>query len=135
METITYREGGVIPAKQLAALAAALGRPADQIPDSEQLRASAHVVSAWDGARLVGLGRLLGDRRTLLVLQAVVVDPAYRHHGIGSEVVRRCLADDGGAPVLVLLAEPGEAAFYAPFGFTEPVQALLRSATRSATAE
>jgi hypothetical protein len=30
--------------------------------------------------------------------------------------------------VLVLLARPEEAAFYAPFGFTEPVQALLRPA-------
>jgi len=129
MEPITYRAGGVIPAKQLADLAAALGLPADAIAQPEQLRASAHVVSAWDGARLVGLGRLLGDRRTLLVLQAVVVDPTYRHHGIGSELVRRCLAADGDAPVLVLLAEPGEAAFYAPFGFTEPVQALLRPAT------
>ena len=126
MEPITSRAGGVIPAKQLAELAAALGLPADAVPQPEQLRASAHVVSAWDGARLVGLGRLLGDRRTLLVLQAVAVDPAYRHHGIGSALVRRCLAADGGAPVLVLLAEPGEAAFYAPFGFTRPVQALLR---------
>ena len=128
METITYRVGGAIPAKQLAELAAALGLPADAIPQPEQLRASAHVVSAWDGARLVGLGRLLGDRRTRLVVQAVAADPAYRHHGIGSELVRRCLAGDGDAPVLVLLADPGEAAFYAPFGFTEPVQALLRPA-------
>ena len=131
MGAITYRAGGAIPEKQLHDLAAALGLPAAQIPTSEQLRASAYVASAWDGARLVGLGRLLGDGRTLLVLQAVVVDPAYRHHGIGSELVRRCLAADGDAPVLVLLAEPGEAAFYAPFGFTQPVQALLRPAPRT----
>lgn len=129
MGAITYREGGAIPEKQLATLAAALGLLADQLPDAEQLRASARVVSAWEAARLVGLGRLLGDGRTLLVLQAVVVDPAYRHHGIGSELVRRCLTGWGDASVLVLLAEPGEAAFYAPFGFTQPVQALLRPAS------
>ena len=128
MSAITYREGGVIPDKQLGDLARALGVPAAAIPGPEQLRASAQVVSAWDGARLVGLTRLLGDWRTLLVLQAVVVDPAYRHHGIGTELVRRCLAGGGAVPVLVLLAEPREAAFYASFGFTEPVQALLRPA-------
>ncbi len=130
MSAITYRTGGAIPAKQLGELAAALGVPRRQVPQPDQLLASACVLSAWDGARLVGVARLLGDQRTLLVLQPVSVHPAYRHHGIGSELVRRCLAGCAGVPVLVLLAHPEEAAFYAHFGFTQPVQVLLRPPAR-----
>jgi GNAT superfamily N-acetyltransferase len=123
---ITYREGGAIPDRQLAELAAALGVPAAAIPRPAQLLAAAAVVSAWDGARLVGLARLVGDLETLAVLQPVGVHPAYRQHGIGHALVGRALARCEATPVLVLLARPEEAAFYAPFGFTEPVQALLR---------
>ena len=126
MGAITYREGGAIPDKQLTELAAALGVPAAEIPRPAQLLAAAGVVSAWDGARLVGLARLVGDLQTLAVLLPVGVHPAYRHHGIGHALVGRALARCGATPVLVLLAHPEEAAFYAPFGFTEPVQALLR---------
>ena len=128
MGAITYREGGAIPDRQLAELATALGVPAAEIPRPAQLLAAAGVVSAWDGARLVGLARLVGDLQTLAVLLPVGVHPAYRQHGIGRELVGRALARCGATPVLVQLVRPEQAAFYAPFGFSEPVQALLRPA-------
>src|SRR5690348_16924508 len=102
---VEFREGGAIPAKQLACLAAALGQPAVAV-EPAQLLDSMLVVSAWDGARLVGLARLVGDGRTLALLQHVGVHPAYRRRGIGSALVARCLARCGTAEVFVLPGGP-----------------------------
>ena len=128
MGAITYREGGAIPDKQLAKLAAALGVPAATIPRPVHLLAVAGVISAWDGARLVGLARLVGDLQTWRSASRSASTPptgstgsATRSWGARWRVAgpRRCWC---------CWRAPREAAFYAPFGFTEPVQAHLRPA-------
>lgn len=54
---------------------------------------SAHLV-ALDGGRLAGYARLIGEGRAAHVRQ-VVVDPAHRQRGIGSELVA-ALVDEAG---------------------------------------
>ena len=51
---------------------------------------SSHVVTAWDGDRLVGCVRVLSDGKFRSVIYDLAVLPAYQRQGIGRELVRRC---------------------------------------------
>ena len=49
------------------------------------------VISAWDGSRLVGFGRVLTDYVFRASIWDVIVDRAYQGQKIGTEIVRRIL--------------------------------------------
>ena len=49
------------------------------------------VISAWDGSRLVGFGRVLTDYVFRAPIWDVIVDRAYQGQKIGTEIVRRIL--------------------------------------------
>ncbi|MEK6803981.1 MAG: GNAT family N-acetyltransferase [Nitrospirota bacterium] len=49
------------------------------------------VVSAWDGTRLVGFGRVLTDYVFRASIWDVIVDREYQERKIGTEIVRRIL--------------------------------------------
>lgn len=51
------------------------------------LQRALHVVSAWDGRKLVGLGVLTGDGRIDVHLSMLIVDDRYQRQGIGSQLV------------------------------------------------
>ncbi len=132
MAEVMFREGGAMPLKQVVALFAALGR-GDEVARldgklADLLHNSTFVVSAWDGATLVGAARVVSDRVAASLVQNVGVHPAYRHHGIGSELLRRCLARFSHTAILVLLDDPAEGGFYARFGFLPSAQAMVRPA-------
>lgn len=46
---------------------------------------STHVISAWDGSKLVGLVRALDDGETVAFLHYLLVDLAYQGHHIGDQ--------------------------------------------------
>ena len=104
MAGVTIREGGAIPHKQVTALLVAPGRGAlvarldGQLADV--LHNSTYVVSAWDGATLVGAARVVSDRVAVTILQHVGVHPDYQHHGLGGELLGRCLARSGHATII-----------------------------------
>ena len=52
-----------------------------------------YAVSAYAGERLVGTGRIIGDGVLHALLVDVIVDPGYRHRGIGSAIVERLAAE------------------------------------------
>jgi N-acetylglutamate synthase-like GNAT family acetyltransferase len=132
MAEVTIREGGAIPYKQAAALLSALGRGAlvarldGQLADL--LHNSTYVVSAWDGATLVGAARVVSDGVAVALLQHVGVHPAYQHHGLGGELLGRCLARYGHTALVALVDDPADAGFYARFGFRHTDRALVRDA-------
>jgi GNAT superfamily N-acetyltransferase len=73
------------------------------------------VVSAWDGERLVGAVRVLSDTIFRSVVYDLLVDLAYHGKGIGTELVRRCVAQ---YPDSEWLVETKDAAgFYRKIGF------------------
>ena len=50
------------------------------------------VISAWDCDKLVGCVRVLSDRVFRSNIYDLAVLPEYQNQGIGSELVKRCLA-------------------------------------------
>lgn len=126
MAQVDIREGGAIPEKQLRELFAVLGwdHLVGLLPDL--LLNSTFVVSAWDGARLVGLSRVVSDRVYFSTLQQVGVHPDYRRQGLGSELVRRCIERFSTTSFLLTTDEPSNETFYGRFGFRLAGNAMIR---------
>ena len=86
------------------------------------INASPHVVTAWDGDKIVGFGRLEGDGRISLEISDVLVRSDYQDKGIGTEIVRRlvqkCREMD---PYYIQVSPVGDKAahIYEKLGFTD----------------
>src|SRR5262245_21016928 len=73
-------------------------------------------IGPWTRDRLVGSVRVLTDGYFYNTVPEVMVDPEFRKHGIGRELMRRALdASPGG--VLYLGAQPGNERFFELAGF------------------
>ena len=92
-------------------------------PERLQLavRQSLRVVTAWDGERLVGLARVVGDGVSIVYLQDVLVHPDYERSGVGTFLIDAVFEpySDVRQQVLITDDEPGQRAFYESLGFTE----------------
>jgi predicted GNAT family N-acyltransferase len=73
-------------------------------------------IGAWTGDRLVGSVRVLSDGYFFNTVPEVMVDPEFRKHGIGRELMRRALDVSPGG-VLFLGAQPGNERFFEQAGF------------------
>ncbi|MCM1497636.1 MAG: GNAT family N-acetyltransferase [Clostridium sp.] len=51
------------------------------------LQNSLYIIGAYDGKRLVGIGRLVGDGAVICYVQDLIVIPEYQHLGVGSMVL------------------------------------------------
>lgn len=45
------------------------------------------VLGAYDGETLIGIARAVGDEVSILYIQDILIDPAYRRRGIGSNLL------------------------------------------------
>lgn len=91
--------------------------PTDADSWAEMLRNSCAVVSAWDGERLVGFARGLGDGVRYRHVVDVLVHPDYRGQGIGAEVLRRLVDCPAMRVRGVVLGTPDQREFYESVGF------------------
>lgn len=86
---------------------------------AQALKGSWYAVSAWEGQRLVGFGRVVGDGVLHAMIHEMMVEPDYQNQGIGSKIlemlVSRCSA--AGIRDVSLLAAPGRADYYRRRGF------------------
>ncbi|MCM1183225.1 MAG: GNAT family N-acetyltransferase [Roseburia sp.] len=86
------------------------------------LRGSLYTVTAMDGSRTVGMGRLIGDGMYYMIAD-IVVQPEYQGQGIGSRITDMLTAyvdaatPAGGRSSIQLAAERGKEAFYEKKGF------------------
>lgn len=96
--------------------------PGGRLTPAAAREALAHTwraVCAYEGERLVGTGRIVGDGVLHALLADVIVDPAYRHRGIGSEIVERLTEEARRHRVLdtQLFCARGKRPFYERLGF------------------
>ena len=76
-------------------------------------------VSAFDGDRLVGFGRVVSDGILHAMIYEMIVLPEYQRRGIGEQIlhllVQRCL--DANIHDIQLFCAHGKRGFYEKFGF------------------
>ncbi len=133
MTPLTYQREEEIDAEEARELydASTLGarRP---IEDAgifrDMLRHADLLVTARDGAQLVGLARTLTDWSYVAYLADLAVRESHQRRGIGRELVRVTRATLGPRAMIVLLAAPAAVDYYPRLGFSRhPSAWVLRS--------
>jgi ribosomal protein S18 acetylase RimI-like enzyme len=81
------------------------------------LRDSRQVITAWDGAKLVGLGNAISDGHLVVYYPHLLVHPDYQGMGIGGEILKRLQSHYEGFHMQMLVANPGAIKFYHAHGF------------------
>ena len=92
--------------------------------DTQRMLAKTDVlISAWDGAKLVGFGRALTDYIYRASIWDVIVDVSYQDQDIGKGLVQRILTHASLAQVeLFWLCTRRYQGFYASLGFSDKEQ-------------
>ena len=83
---------------------------------------SIYGVSVYDGTKLIGMARIVGDGYTCFYLQDVIVDPNYQGYGIGRQIMDRILKylDNVEENAIIgLMSAKGKEGFYERFGFIQ----------------
>lgn len=75
------------------------------------------IVTAWDGALLVGVARTITDWSYCAYLSDLAVHRTYQRQGIGKALIQHTQDVIGTAAMLLLLAAPAAADYYAHIGF------------------
>ena len=122
---VTFSERKDLDPAQLVRLYAqapwAAGRTADDARD--MLAHSDLVLSAWDGPRLVGFGRVLTDYVYRASIWDVIVDKDYQGQAIGTQIMQRILSHPSLKRVeLFWLCTRDKQAFYEKLGFSAKEQ-------------
>jgi len=80
-------------------------------------------ITAWDGARMVGCGRVLTDYVYRASIWDVIVDGQYQGQDIGTEIIHRILSHSSLQRVeLFWLCTRDKQAFYETLGFSAKEQ-------------
>ncbi|MBI5832677.1 MAG: GNAT family N-acetyltransferase [Armatimonadetes bacterium] len=103
-------------------------RPVDR-PDvfEQMLRHADLVITAWADGVLVGIARTLTDFGYVAYLADLAVDEAYQRRGIGRQLLAETRARLGEACMIVLLAAPAAADYYAKVGFEHHPRAWIQA--------
>jgi hypothetical protein len=120
IQMIEYRDNQPLEPEEVARVFEASGiiRPTKDIPRIAKMFANANIViSAWDGAHLVGVSRALTDFSYCCYLSDLSVDVVYQKHGIGRELIRRTQSLIGEDVSLILLSALGAMAYNPKIGF------------------
>lgn len=111
--------------------AADLPRPTH---DSQRIRAmfenSNLIVTAWDGAKLVGVSRTITDCVWSSYLADLAVSPDYKKSGIGKKLIELTRERIGEQSMLLLLSVPTAMDYYPKVGFTKEDRAFIVDRTK-----
>lgn len=77
------------------------------------------IISAWEGAQLLGLIRLVGDGFTIIYIQDILVLEAFQRKGIGRQLIEKALETYPNVRQNVLMTDdtPKTRTFYGSCGF------------------
>ena len=97
----------------------------------EALKNTLYSYCAYDGNKLIGYGRIIGDKTIFLYIQDIMVEPKLQNNKIGTEIMRGLLNKIEeykriNPNIRVYLgASKGKEAFYKQFGFITRKEADL----------
>lgn len=82
---------------------------------------SLKVWTAWDGDRMIGLARVVGDNYSIIYIQDILVLENYQNRGIGSELLKLILDQYKSIRQIVLMTEDTDKtiAFYQKNGMVK----------------
>ena len=85
----------------------------------DAIRNSLLTVTAWDGRKLVGLIRIVGDGVTIIYIQDILVLKSYKRKGIGTYLINIICEEYKTVRQKVLLTDdtPETRGFYESLGF------------------
>ena len=118
--TITYTEEKNFTPQQVAALFLSVRWVVGKYPDRlyKALMNSSHVISAWNGDRLVGLIRVMDDSELVCFINYVLVHTDYQGQGIAGHLLD--MVKDAYKSYLyinVMIGDSKNAIFYEKYGF------------------
>jgi ribosomal protein S18 acetylase RimI-like enzyme len=89
----------------------------------EMLAGTDLAISAWDGPRLIGFGRVLTDYVYRASIWDVIVDPEYQGQDIGTQIMEKIMHHPSLKRVeLIWLCTRDKQAFYEKLGFSSREQ-------------
>ncbi|MEA2065488.1 MAG: GNAT family N-acetyltransferase [Thermotogota bacterium] len=83
------------------------------------LENSLFIITAWENDSLIGLVRAVGDGKTILYIQDILVLSSYRRKGIGTSLLKQLINEFPDVRQKVLLTDdkPENRKFYESLGF------------------
>jgi GNAT superfamily N-acetyltransferase len=86
---------------------------------AEAIRNSWYLVAAYEGERLVGIGRVVSDGVLHAMVYDLITDPEFQRQGIGSEILTRLIREcrNSGICDIQLFCAQGKRPFYERRGF------------------
>jgi GNAT superfamily N-acetyltransferase len=125
--TLIYRFDYPVTAGMVAKVFRSSGirRPVDDLARIQKMLYHADLtITAWDGERLVGIGRAITDFSYCCYLSDLAVDRDYQRQGIGRAMMSR-IRDYLGSEVMLLLSSPEAMAYYPHIGFEKADNAWI----------
>lgn len=120
-DRIQYKDTRDITLDSILALYRANKWSAAQKPQQlyNALMASHSLLSAWDEAKLVGLGNAITDGHLVVYYPHLLVLPQYQKQGIGSKLIKMLISKYLGFHQQVLIADRQAVEFYHKCGFEQ----------------
>jgi GNAT superfamily N-acetyltransferase len=125
---ITYSDGKRPSARDVIDLYRSVSWSSADKPDAlhKGLLGSHALLTAWDEARLIGVGNAISDGHLVVYFPHLVVRPDYQGRGIGTELMKMMMARYRGFHQQALIADGRAIDFYKKLGFvragaTEPL--------------
>jgi GNAT superfamily N-acetyltransferase len=124
MATIRYREGKPSPEQFFELFETTGWNALYRVSASDLQRAlegSWHVIAAYDGEQLVGLGRVVSDGVLYAMIYDMIVRPSHQGRGIGTAILHKLVeaCKSAGLGDIQLFSAKGQADFYRKRGFLE----------------
>ncbi len=115
-----YRVGVVPETEQITELykSSGINRPVEDTARIGKMYANSNlVVTAWDGASLVGIARSLTDFCYACYLSDLAVQKDYQGMGVGKRLIETTLESIGDQTALILLSAASAMGYYPKVGF------------------
>ena len=111
-EKIDYAVSGTLGQEELGALLQAAAGSTYKATELEKVIAhSTAYVTARDGKRLVGFGRLFSDGAVIAYLNNLAVEPSYQHLGIGKAMLAVLIKTAGNVRSIFLYTNTADALY------------------------